>query len=73
MNKRKKPLYKFIWCKIRYYQKLNDMSNWELASCIGVSERTLLEYDKNAGNITLSKLNSFLESENMDIEDLLLL
>lgn len=73
MNKSRKPLYKLLWCKIRYYQKLNDMSNIELAAYIGVSERTLLEYDKSAENITLGKLENFLMSENMDIEDLLLL
>jgi len=71
MNNKAKPLYKLIWCKIRYYQKLNDLSNEELAAYIGVSERTLLEYDKNAENLTLGRIESFLKSENMEIRDLL--
>ncbi len=71
MNNKTKPLYKLIWCKIRYYQRLNDLSNEELAAYIGVSERTLLEYDKNAENLTLGRIESFLKSEDLEIRDLL--
>lgn len=60
-----------IWCKIRYYQQLNDLTNADLAAFIGVSERTLSEYDKNAENITLGKIERFLKSENMELNDLL--
>ncbi len=73
MNNKTKPLYKLIWCKIQYYQRLNDLSNEELAAYIGVCERTLTEYDKNAENITLGKIENFLRSENISLEDLLTL
>lgn len=73
MNNKTKPLYKLIWCKIRYYQRLNDLSNEELAAYLGVCERTLSEYDKHAENITLGKIDSFLRSENLNLGDLLAL
>lgn len=66
-------LYKQIWCKIRYYQQLHDLSNADLAAYIGVCERTLSEYDKNAENITLGKIEKFLKSEDLKFEDLLAL
>ena len=64
-------LHKKVWCKIRYHQQLHDLSNKDLAAFIGVSERTLLEYDKNAANITLGKIESFLKSENLELNELL--
>ncbi|MBR2303908.1 MAG: hypothetical protein IJ871_02055 [Ruminococcus sp.] len=72
-SKQKKDvaLYKKIWCKIRYYQQLNDLSNEDLAAFIGVSERTLSEYDKNAQNITLGKIENFLKCEEIDLEELM--
>lgn len=66
-------LHKKVWCKIRYYQQLHDLSNKDLAAFIGVSERTLLEYDKNAANITLGKIENFLKSENLELNELLAL
>lgn len=73
MKNTTKPIQKLIWCKIRYYQQLNDISNDELAAYIGVCGRTLTEYDKNAENITLGKIENFLRSENISLEDLLTL
>lgn len=70
-NKKGISLCKKIWCKIRYYQKLNDFTNAELAAFIGVSERTLLEYDKNSNNITLGKLENFLGSAELSLDELL--
>jgi transcriptional regulator with XRE-family HTH domain len=65
------PLYKIAWCKIRYWQQLNDISDIDLAHCLDVSERTLREYDKNASNITLSRIDRFLYAYNLSITDLL--
>ena len=49
MRKEKRiTLYKKIWCKIRYWQNLRDISDSELASCLHIGERTLKEYDKDA-------------------------
>ena len=47
MNKSKREnritLYKKIWCKIRYWQQLKDISDNELANDLDVAERTLKE------------------------------
>ena len=64
-------LQKYIWCKIRYYQQLNDISDSDLASSLDVAERTLKEYDKSANNVTLAKVDRFLYVNNMKISDLL--
>ena len=48
-------LYRRIWCKIRYWQSLKDISDAELESYLQVVERTLHEYDKSAVNITLGR------------------
>lgn len=66
-------LYKKIWCKIRYWQSLKDVSDTELAAYLQVTERTLHEYDKNAKNITLEKVDSFLYANGMEFADLMLL
>ena len=68
MKKQKRiTSYKKIWCKIRYWQSLNDVSNEELARILCVSTRTLLTYDKNAENITLKTIDNFLLTTNMDL------
>jgi len=66
-------LYKKIWCKIRYWQSLKDVTDTELAAYLQVSERTLHEYDKNAKNITLEKVDSFLYMNRMELADLMAL
>ncbi len=70
-KKQEIALHKMVWCKIRFYQQLHDLSNKDLADFIGVSERTLLEYDKNSANITLGKIENFLKSENLELNELL--
>ncbi|MDE5991832.1 MAG: hypothetical protein K2G87_02150 [Oscillospiraceae bacterium] len=62
-------LYKKIWCKIRYWQSLKDVTDMELAAYLQVTERTLHEYDKNAKNITLEKVDSFLYANGMASAD----
>ncbi len=64
-------LYKIVWCKIRYWQNLHDISDTELAASLQVGERTLHEYDKNAGHVTMEKLDSFLVYNRIEITDLL--
>jgi hypothetical protein len=70
-KERRIALYKKIWCKIRYWQSLNDITDIELAKRLQIGERTLHEYDKNAKNITLEKLDNFLYANNMELHDLL--
>lgn len=66
-------LYKRIWCKIRYWQNLKDISDSELASYLKVSERTLHEYDKSAENITLGRVDNLLYVTGMELNDLMTL
>ena len=66
-------LYKRVWCKIRYWQNLRDVSDSELASYLNVCERTLRDYDKNARNITLEKIDNFLVVNSMELNELLAL
>ena len=75
MKKEKKriTLYKKIWCKIRYWQNISDVTDSELAAYMQVAERPLKDYDKNAKNITLEKIDNFLYMNDMELTDLLAL
>lgn len=59
-------LYKRIWCKIRYWQNLRDVTDTELASYLQVGERTLREYDKSAQHVTLEKIDNLLSVTGKD-------
>ena len=72
MKKEKRiSIYKKIWCKIRYWQNLKDISDTELAAYLKICERTLRDYDKNARNITLEKIDNFLIVNSMELDELL--
>ena len=72
MRKEKRiTIYKKIWCKIRYWQSLKDVSDSELAAYLQVCERTLRDYYKNARNITLEKVDNFLAVNSMELDELL--
>ncbi len=71
MGKENISLYKKVWCRIRYWQSLYDISDSTLAEYLNVCERTLRDYDKNAKNITLEKVNNFLDSCNIGFDDLM--
>jgi len=74
MRKEKRiALYKKIWCKIRYWQNISDVTDSELAAYMQVAERTLKDYDRNAKNITLEKIDNFLYMNGMELTDLLAL
>ena len=64
-------LYRWLWCRIRYYQQLNDITDNELANALGVHIRTLKEYDKTAENVTLGRIDSFLYINGLSLNDLL--
>lgn len=66
-----KTLQKTIWCKIRYYQQLNDIPNEMLAQHLKVNVRTLHEYDKKADNLTLGRINNFLVKNRITLDDLM--
>ena len=69
-NVKRIPLQKLLWCKIRYYQQLYCMSDELLSETLGVTERTLKAYDKDAGNVTLEKVDNFLQATNLMIQEL---
>ena len=64
-------LYKIIWGKIRYWQSLQELPDSTLAGYLQVTERTMRDYDKNAKNLTLEKIDNFLLINNMNLTDLL--
>ena len=66
-------LYRKIWCKIRYWQQLREVSDSELASYLQVGERTLHEYDKNATNVTLGRVDNLLYVTGMELDELMAL
>lgn len=70
-NRHGLPLYRVLWCKIRYFQQLHEISDEGLANALGVHVRTLREYDKNAENVTIGKLDIFLYINNLSLDDLL--
>ena len=64
-------LHRRIWCTIRYWQNLKDISDAELASYLQVGERTLHEYDKSAENVTLGRVDNLLYVTGMELEELM--
>lgn len=65
------PLYRLIWCRIRYYQQLHEIGDQELANALGVHIRTLKEYDKTAENVTFGRLDRFLYVNGLSLNDLM--
>ncbi len=66
-------LHRRIWCKIRYWQQLKEVSDAELASYLQVGERTLHQYDISAENVTLGRIDNLLYVTGMDFNDLMAL
>ena len=56
------PIYDLLWISIRKWQRDTGTSNTELARILGISQRTLSDYDKSARTMTLEKLTKFLDS-----------
>ncbi len=66
-------LYRRIWCKIRYWQQLREVSDAELASYLQVGERTLHQYDISAENVTLGRVDNLLYVTGMEFDELMAL
>lgn len=64
-------LDKIIWCKIRYYQQLYEVSDDDLAARLGVCARTLANYDKDAKNLTIGNIDNFLNLTSMTLQELM--
>lgn len=71
MKPRRIPFQKQLWCHIRMYQHLHDISNESLANIMMIGERTLKEYDKKADKITLDKVDNFLSYSGISITELM--
>ena len=69
-KEKRKTAHKLIWSKIRYYQILNDITDDELAKYLGVSARTIRNYDHDASNLTLGHLDNFLYAVNIELSQL---
>jgi len=71
MKKSKFKLERVIWSKIRWWQMLNGISDIQLANSLKVTERTISNYDKDASNLTLDKIDGFLNNAGISISELL--
>ena len=71
IKENKIPLHRRIWCKIRFWQKLYDIDDETLARYLMLSARTLREYDSDAGNLSLERLENFLSSTGLSIDMLI--
>ena len=64
-------VFQYLWLKIRLWQRLNGISDEELASFVGVSPRTFRDYDKSAFNMPIGKLDNFLLASGLTLEQLI--
>ncbi len=64
-------LYKCIWDMVRKWQRINNVSESELASYLRITERTLKEYNKSAHHLTLEKLDNLLDMTGIELNDLM--
>ncbi len=71
MKLKRIPTYRIIWGKIRYYQTIHEIEDTDLAKYLMVGIRTLKDYDKDAKNLTLEKVDNFLRLNNLEMNDLL--
>lgn len=71
MKRNSIALSKQVWCKIRCWQRLNDAEDETLARYLNMSSRTLREYDKDAGTLSLARIESFLGATGLTLDDLI--
>ena len=70
MKKQTIPLHRQVWCKIRFWQKLNEVSDERLAGYLMLSARTLREYDADSNNLSLGRLENFMDCTGLTLEQL---
>lgn len=66
------PIYDIIWSNIRRIQYLEHITDYYLAEMLCVTERTLLNYDKEPKRITLEKIQLFIDATNVTINELII-
>ena len=67
---KREKITRAVWAKIRYFQMIDEMPDTVLAEYLGVCPRTLLNYDKNAGNLALWQLAAYLDYTDRKLSDL---
>ena len=73
MRKQKEnPIYDIIWSNIRRIQYLEHLTDYYLSEILNVSERTLMNYDKEPQRVTLDKIQSFMDATNVKIDELII-
>ena len=65
------PLHRRVWCKIRFWQSLHNIPDETLARYLDLSVRTLREYDRDAGSLSLERLESFMSATGLTLEQLI--
>ena len=76
MNKSERKLKKqtiamTIWCNILRQQYLMGITNEQLCETLGITARTLYNYQKDPSVLTLRQLQSFLDALNIEMQSLL--
>lgn len=71
MKQKEISLHRKVWCKIRFWQNLNNVTDEALARYLNLSPRTLREYDNNAGVLSLERLENFLSATGLTLEQLI--
>ena len=66
----KAEISRIIWSNIRKAQYLNCLTDKQLADALGVSTRTLANYDSNPDVMTLSTLQLFMKNMSMMMSEL---
>jgi len=64
-------LPKLIWSNIRKVQYLNSVKDEQLAEDLGITTRTLSNYDRDPSTIKLDIIEKFILKQNISIEELI--
>ena len=60
-----------IWAKMRYYKTILGISDETFSEQLEVCDKTIHTYDKDASNMRLQQIESFLKKNDLNIEDLI--
>ncbi len=63
-------LHRQAWCKIRFWQNLNNVPDDTLARYLDLAPRTLREYDADSGSLSLERLETFMSATGLTLDQL---
>ena len=63
-------LHRQVWCKIRFWQNLNNVPDDTLARYLDLAPRTLREYDADSGSLSLERLETFMSATGLTLDQL---